>query len=107
MELSPGKYNLIYPQFLSEKKKDLVDLNAELDQELPLAVETWTGVKKDSFKVMVMGIEYHIGEIKYIDRTYHVPCKNQLYVIKTLIPKKIAELDRDAIQNTVRSFSCE
>ena len=54
-----------------------------------------------------MGIEYHIGEIKYTDRTYHVPCKNQLFVIKTLIPKKIAELDRESIQQTLRSFSCE
>jgi len=107
MKLSEEDYRKSYPEFLEDRKKDMAEMNSEFVAGLPFETETWKNQKGESRTVLKMGLEFHIEKLYYYDYTYHVPCGKQVYLIKALIPKRVAKLDQNEIKQTLESFSCE
>lgn len=100
-DLPPGKMNLVESvafgiKYGEGRKKWITEQQGELLELLPGKFENGR---------MTAGVSYRINQKSYLERTYYVNCKKNLYHLKIVLNFENREQLPES-ENIVRSFAC-
>ncbi len=103
LSFDPEKLKLKEHEYRSGRLAWLGQFGGTAVRFLAYAPETWTGASE----VHKVGYRYLLNKIEFIEQSYTVLCKGDLYMVQSLIRASSEKIDAVEVESILKSFKCE